>query len=67
MDLTLHAHNAGLEAAEAAEQLSLTPEQVRRAYREIDQKRSTTRYLHLPPLLIRKVKEIKLDTATESD
>jgi len=38
--------------------LELTPEQIQRVYDDIDTKRSTTRYLHLPPLLIEEVPEI---------
>ncbi len=37
--------------ADVAADAGLTPEQVERAYRDIDQKRSTTRYLHLGPQL----------------
>ncbi len=55
MDLTLHAHNAGLAAAEAAPRIGIDVEQVERAYREIEQKRATTRNLHLPPLLVEPV------------
>jgi NAD+ synthase len=52
MDRTLHAHDAGEDAATTAAALGLRAEQVERAYREIEQKRATTRYLHLPPLLV---------------
>ncbi|HSH44306.1 MAG TPA: NAD(+) synthase [Longimicrobiales bacterium] len=58
MDLVLHAHNEGLDAATAAEALGLEAVQVERVYREIEQKRSTTRYLHLPPILAEPVPEI---------
>jgi len=60
MDLTLHARNGGQGAAEAAEAVGLTPDQMARAYREIEQKRATTRYLHLPPLLVEPVDELDL-------
>jgi NAD+ synthase len=59
MDLVLHAHNERMSEAEAGEALGLTPEQVGRAYREIEQKRATTRYLHLGPLLVEAVGEIE--------
>ncbi|HKK09078.1 MAG TPA: NAD(+) synthase, partial [Gemmatimonadota bacterium] len=59
MDLVLYARNEGLGAEEAAEALGLEPGQVERAFRDIDQKRSTTRYLHLPPLLAGPVPEIR--------
>jgi NAD+ synthase len=61
MDLALYAHNAGLSAEEATEHLRYTPEQIQRAYNEIDQKRSTTRYLHSPPLLVEPVLEVEYD------
>jgi NAD+ synthase len=61
MDRALHARNAGLSAEEAAEQLGLEAEQVQRAFRDIDQKRATTRYLHLGPQLVEPVAELALD------
>ena len=60
MDLVLYAHNHAMAAAEAATALGLTAEQVERAYREIEQKRSTTRYLHLGPILAEPVSELHL-------
>ena len=56
MDLVLHAHNAGASPADVAERLGRTPEQMERAFRDIDRKRSTTRYLHTPPLLVEPVR-----------
>jgi len=41
-----------------AEYLDLKPEQIQRVYDDIDTKRSTTRYLHLPPLLVEDIPEI---------
>ena len=61
MDLVLHAHNAGLDAEDAATALGLEPEQVGRAYLDIERKRSTTRYLHLAPLLVDAVPEVHTD------
>jgi NAD+ synthase len=58
MDLVLHAHNAGLDAEDAATALGLETEQVGRAYLDIERKRSTTRYLHLAPLLVDAVPEV---------
>ncbi len=52
MDIALSAFDAGLAPEVAAEELGLTPEQVERVYRDIAQKRATTRCLHLPPLLV---------------
>jgi NAD+ synthase len=59
MDLVLHAYNSGASPEAAAEAMGLRPEQLARAYRDIEQKRTTTRYLHLPPLLVEKVQEIR--------
>jgi NAD+ synthase len=41
-----------------AEATGLTTEQVQRVFDDIDTKRSTTHYLHLPPLLVDDVPEI---------
>lgn len=60
MDLVLYAHNHELDSETAAAALGLTKEQVERAYREIEQKRSTTRYLHLSPILAEPVTELRL-------
>ena len=59
MDLCLYGRNHGVSAAEVAEALDLTSEQVERVYRDIDAKRRTTRYLHLPPLLVEPIGEIE--------
>jgi NAD+ synthase len=59
MDVCLYAHNNGLSAADVAESLNLTPEQVERVFRDIEGKRRTTHYLHLSPLLAEKVPEIR--------
>jgi NAD+ synthase len=55
LDIVLHARNEGRDAAEVAEETGFTPDQVQRAYADIDQKRMTTRYLHLSPQLVEKV------------
>jgi NAD+ synthase len=55
LDLTLQARNAGRSATEAAADVGLTPEQVERAYREIDRKRGATVYHHAAPLLVERV------------
>jgi len=52
MDVALSAFDLGLPAVETARELGLTAEQVERIYRDIAQKRATTRYLHTPPLLV---------------
>ena len=58
MDLCLFAHNHAVPAAEVAEATGLTIEQVERVFRDIEQKRRTTRYLHARPLLVEPVSEI---------
>jgi len=54
----LHAHNAGLPAADAAIALGYDVAQIERAYTEIEQKRATTQYLHAKPMLVEPVAEI---------
>jgi len=58
MDLVLHAANQGLSPEAAAAELGMEEEQIRRAYKDIEQKRATTRYLHLEPQLVEPVSEI---------
>jgi len=52
MNLCLYAHDRGLPPEAVADAVSLTPEQVQRVYDDIEQKRRTTRYLHLAPQLV---------------
>jgi NAD+ synthase len=58
LDLVLCAHNAGRDAVALATELGRTAEEAERALRDVEQKRSATRYLHLPPLLVDQVSEI---------
>lgn len=58
MDLCLYGRNHGVPAAELAPAVGLTPDQVERVYRDIDQKRRATRYLQLHPMLVRPVPEV---------
>ena len=58
MDLCLYGKNHDLPAAEVAAAAGITEEQLGRIYRSIDAKRSTTRYLQLPPLLVEPVAEV---------
>jgi NAD+ synthase len=58
MDLCLYGKNHGFRPEEVAPIVGLTPGQVERAYQDIDTKRRTTHYLHLPPQLVEKVGEI---------
>ena len=55
MDLILHAFSQGVSAVDAAAMLGYRPDQVARAYRDIEQKRLTTQYLHQRPLLVEAV------------
>lgn len=59
MDLVLFAHNQEMSSETAAAALDLEPQQIERAYRDIEQKRSTTLYLQLPPILVGPVPEIR--------
>jgi len=58
MDLCLYGKNNGIPVETVADTLELTSEQVQRVYDDIETKRSTTRYLHLSPLLVENVPEI---------
>jgi len=55
LDVVLHARNEGRPASDVADEVGFTVEQVERAYGDIDQKRMTTRYLHLSPQLVEPV------------
>lgn len=59
MDLCLYAKNHGVAAEEVASALGLQAEQIERVFRDIDAKRSTTRYLHLAPQLVAEVPEVQ--------
>jgi NAD+ synthase len=52
LDLCLYAKDKGIEPESVAPAVDLSPDAVKRVYRMIDSKRRTTRYLHLPPLLV---------------
>lgn len=58
MDLCLYGLNNSVPLAEVATATGLTEEQVERVYRDIEQKRKTTQYLHLAPELIVDIPEI---------
>jgi NAD+ synthase len=55
LDVVLHARNEGRPANEVADEVGFTVEQMQRAFGDIDQKRMTTRYLHLGPQLVEPV------------
>lgn len=65
MDLCLHAHNTGMSPEAAADLVGLTDAEIERVYRDIEQKRRTTRYQHLPPILASSVPEIA-ESVTET-
>lgn len=58
MDLCLYGKNNGYSASETAESVGLTEKQVERVFRDIDSKRSGTKYLHLPPVLVEEIPEL---------
>ncbi|MGE5243023.1 MAG: NAD(+) synthase [Betaproteobacteria bacterium] len=58
MDLCLYGRNHRVPAADVAGAAGLTEVQVERVYRDIDQKRRATRYLHVRPLLVEPVAEV---------
>jgi NAD+ synthase len=58
MDLCLYAKNNGIPVEDVAGVLDMKAEQIQRVYDDIDQKRKTTLYLHLPALLVEDVTEI---------
>jgi NAD+ synthase len=59
MDLCLWAHNHGVPAEQVAPIVGLTPAAVQNAFRDIEAKRRTTLVLHLPPVLVETVPEIR--------
>ncbi len=58
MDLCLYGRNNKVAPEVLAPLAGITPGQVQRVYDDIDTKRSTTRYLHLSPLLAGDVPEL---------
>lgn len=61
MDLCLYGKNHGIAIESVAEAAKLSVDQVRRVWADIDQKRQTTRYLHMAPVLVAEVPEIDAD------
>ena len=59
MDLCLYAHNHGVPATEVSAVTGLALEQVERVFKDVDQKRRATRYLHTRPLLVHEVEEVQ--------
>jgi len=60
MDICLYGKNQNIPAATVAEEIGLSEIQIQRVYDDIDIKRSTTRYLHLPAQLLSSIPEIKI-------
>lgn len=58
MDLCLYGKNTGVPIQYIAAATNLTVEQVGRVFRDIDQKRKTTSYLHFQPDLVSAIPEI---------
>jgi NAD+ synthase len=58
MDLCLYGRNHDVSAGDVASVLGLTEAQVERVYKDIDQKRRTTAYLHARPLLAEPVSDV---------
>ncbi|SES00407.1 NAD+ synthase [Propionibacterium cyclohexanicum] len=58
MDLCLYGKNNGIAISEISRASGLSGEQVERVFRDIDQKRATTRYLHLSAAVAREVPEV---------
>ena len=59
MDIILCGLNGGKSAGDVAKEVGLTAEQVERVFHDIRTKRTTTRPLHLGPVLVEPVPEIK--------
>ncbi|HKC39035.1 MAG TPA: NAD(+) synthase [Gemmatimonadales bacterium] len=58
LDLVLSALNDGRPSAAVGAELGYRPDQIDRAFRDIEQKRATTRYLHFAPLLVEPVPQV---------
>ena len=58
LDLCLYGLNNGVALSEVARETGLEPDQVDRVFRDINNKRKATKYLHMKPLLIEDVPEI---------
>jgi NAD+ synthase len=58
MDLVLCGYNAGAPAAEVAKAAGLTEAQIQHAFKDVETKRSTTRYQHLKPQLVEEIPNV---------
>ena len=59
MDLALYALNNGYTAEELAPAIGVTAQQAANVFRDIEAKRKATRYMHLKPVLVEDVPELK--------
>jgi NAD+ synthase len=57
-DLCLYGRNHGVSIDQVSAVTHLTAEQVHSIYRDIENRRMTTRYLHAPPVLVDKIGEV---------
>jgi NAD+ synthase len=55
LDVVLHGLSEGRSPDSIAAEIGLSVDQVERAIRDAQQKRKTTRYLHMPPQLVEQV------------
>jgi NAD+ synthase len=60
MDLALYALNHGYPASSLAQAVGITVAQAEHVFRDIEAKRRATRYMHLKPVLVEPVSELKL-------
>jgi NAD+ synthase len=60
MDLALYALNNGYTAEELAPAIGVTPQQAANVFRDIEAKRKATRYMHMKPVLVEDLPELKL-------
>ena len=59
MDICLYGKNQGVSPGKVADLLGLQREQIDRVYADIDNKRRSTRYLHLPAQLVEGITELQ--------
>lgn len=60
MDLALYALNHGYSADQLAPAIGVTVQQATNVFKDIEAKRRATRYMHLQPVLVEDVPELKL-------
>ncbi|PIE17381.1 MAG: NAD(+) synthase [Proteobacteria bacterium] len=67
MDMLLYAYTHEVEVPEVAKVMELSEAQVEWVYRDIEAKRRTTRYMHLPAQLIEHVDDVGANLLTEEE